>query len=373
MAELRASININLSGNLSRIARRNGDALEALGRRGKGAMRGLGTAVGAVGKRLKGMANRYTALFSLAGIALGAKKIIDFDAALASLGSRGGKTGKDLDAFVLKTKKLLFATAKKPELNISTDELLSGMNKILEKTGDLDLALRSLPNLGLMIRGGESEGADAGALIAELNQKMKIGTKKEMSGALGDITALGDMGAFEVKQLAPLAERIFGAWVQTQRKGREGVREAMTILQMFKRTTGSPEMAVTAFERFMDVLGSEKTEELRAAGIRIWDPEQLKKGLNVMRSPIKILKEILLKADAAAGRRRVGIGEILAKIFDIRSRRGVTAFVDVLQSAKARGKPGEAFKDVDAFLSVSGGETLLRQRSAELAKKAKRL
>ena len=371
MADLTASVVLNLKGNLARKARRDAEALEQIGKRGGKALKAINR-TGAIAARTLGkLGNRFTALIAGVSAVAAGKQIIDFDARLASIGSRAGKTGKELDKFVKDTKARFFSLAKQPDFNINPDEILDAVDEIITKTGDLDLALNSLPNIALQIRGGETPGRQAGATIADLAQKFDIKSVKEMTGALGDLTAQGDAGSFESKDFAAQSERLTSKMATLGRTGRGTVREMGALLQMFKRTTGSTEMATTSFERFIDTITSEKAEELRKAGIQLFEPEALARGENIFRSPIEILKEIILKADEIAKDRGVGIDEVLAKLFDIRAKRGVDALVAGLRKAKARGVPEAAFEDVDKFLQIEGGEALLRRRSRDLARRAK--
>lgn len=369
MADLRTSVVIDLRGNLARKARRDTQALERMGRRGSRAMRVLRGTTERLKRSIGSLGGRFTALAgAVAGVA-GAKVVIDFDARLASIGARAGKTGKDLDAFVKDTKKRFFDLANLPQFNISPDEVLAAVDEIITKTGNLKFALEQLPNIALLIRGGEARGQDAGSLIANLFQKLDIKTVKQMTGVLGDLTAQGDKGAFEIGDLATQGERLTAALAKTGRTGPIAVREMGAILQMFKRTTGTTEMATTAFERFIDTITSEKAKELRKAGIQIFDEEKLAEGLNVLRSPIAILRDILLKADKIAAREGIGINEVLTEIFDIRAGRGVAAFTVELQKAKSRGEPEAAFAAVESFLRLQGGEALLRRRARDLARR----
>ncbi|MBW7998533.1 MAG: tail tape measure protein, partial [Candidatus Glassbacteria bacterium] len=221
MADLNTSIILRLKSDLARKARRDGDALEKMGRRGKRAMRGIGAAAGAVGKRLKGMANRYTALFSLAGLAVAARQMAGIEVRFERLGVQARRSKEEMKSLHQK----ILNISKEEGIRVDPGELTAGVEKIVEKTGDLGLAEENLRNMAVAIQATGASGADIGALIADMQQKFGLSGKDAFLAALDMLVKQGKLGAFTLQAMSTQAERLTAAYAATGRRGPEAVRE----------------------------------------------------------------------------------------------------------------------------------------------------
>ncbi|WP_297813748.1 hypothetical protein [uncultured Methylophaga sp.] len=293
MAELNTKINIDAGGNFSRQMRqyeKNWTRFSKTGQRQMGVLR---RSVGSLGNGLDRLGNRYTAILAGAGTAATFKGVLDFDARLTQLGTQANKSKEEVNEL----RKLLLDTANDKNIRLSPEELLAGVEKTVEKVGDLDLVEANIRNIGLAMRASGAAGEDMGALLADLSEKMDVEGPKAIMESLDVLVRQGEMGAFTLANLAQHGAMATSAYSSLGRTGPAAVREMGTLLQIAQKATGEPAKAATAFERLLSEMIS-KSGDLRKNGIEIWDlEEQQRTGKKVARSAIDIVKEIIVKTN----------------------------------------------------------------------------
>jgi hypothetical protein len=156
-------------------------------------------------------------------------------------------------------------------------------------------------------------------MVAALARNLKL-RGRALQEAAERLFTQADKGSLVPRELAPILPRATAAMAATGRTGPGAAAEMGAMLQMFFRATGSAEMTVTAFERFIDTVMSEKAEFLRASGI---DP--LEPGTRNLRALPAIMDDVLRAAEHTAQKRGVSLGEVLTDVFDVQARRGVQA------------------------------------------------
>lgn len=265
---------------------KSGRNIKTFGDRTIDTFRRVGRTIQHVGDRVM---TPFTSIASGAGIVMAAKSVIDFDARLARLAIQAGKSTKDMMAL----KKTLFdigdATYQTPE------DLLASMEQIIEKTGNFDLAVGSLRDMGITASASAASLQDIGALTSNLNEKFGI-TKTEMKGAFDILIEQGKTGAFTLMKMAGLGERLFTAAASWGMKGKQSLRDFGAFLQIVKTGTGNEEQATTAVERtFADLIQNYKKVKA-LAGVSIFDPVETKKqGRAVTRDFAVVMKEIITR------------------------------------------------------------------------------
>ncbi|OPY15607.1 MAG: Phage-related minor tail protein [Syntrophus sp. PtaB.Bin001] len=345
---LRTSIFIDLAGNMSARANQFLGGLQRLGTGGSRSMNVLHRSIQAAGQGLDRLGNRYTALLSGAAGVGTIKQVGDLSMRLTRLGITANITREQTG---LLYKKLL-DTAQMPDIRVDPGEMLSGVEVIVEKLGDLDLAKDNLRNIGLMMQATGANGEEAGDMIANFREKFNLRSPQEMLQGLDILVKQGKAGSFTLKDLATQGNRVTAAYGAMGRSGIDAVREMGAVLQVFRRSSGSAEEASTAFKNFFsDLMEPSKQKILHKLGVNIWDPAKLKEGKKQIRSAVDIIDELFKKLK--------GDPEKLARVFGMQSLDGLKAFIAEWQKS---GKNAAS-----EFMAVSGDGAELSRDAARAA------
>jgi phage tail tape-measure protein len=336
---------------------RLGSALAGAGRRAAGMarsaagavgqIRAMGNVAGAAGRALDKVGNRYSALVTGAGAVGAARFIGNLQERFTRLGIQANIGADQVDAL----KRQIFEISRQKQIRVDPGEVTAGIERIIEKTGDLKLAQENIENIAASIQATGAGGADIGAMIADLSQKFDIQGADQMRKMLDTIVRQGKAGAFTLQNLAAMGERTTAAYAAMGRSGPDAVREMGALLQVARMGVGSAEQATTSFERLMSELVS-KSKEIEGLGITVWDPEKLAEGQKVARSAVDIIKELMISTG--------GDIQKLGEIFGDESIR-------LLNSVKTEFQRTGDFKTMDSFLAVSGDGKQLLEDSARAA------
>ncbi len=348
---MRASIILDLGGNLAAQARRNEAALGGLARSGQRDMGLLTRSAQAAGRGLDALGNRYTALLTGAAGAGTAKMVMDLQRRFTRLGIQADMA----DAEVRGLKKSIYETAQAPDIRIDPSEVTSAIEAIVEKTGDLKFAQENIRNIGLAIQATGAQGKDIGEVLAEF-QKQGIMDPKQVMEALDVLNVQGKAGAFTLQNIAALGPRVMTAYTAGGRSGVQAMREMGAALQLIRQGTGSAESAATAFEATLRTLTDPaKLKLLQRAGINVFDPQKLKQGQRVLRPINELMAEIIRKTK--------GDKVKLGTIFDAEA---VRAF----NSAASEFIRTGSLESLDKFMDVQADGTTTTKDSARAAKDA---
>ena len=309
----------------------------------------LGRTGRAVGNMLDGIGNRYTAIFSGA-VGYGTlASIVGWELRFVRMGIAAGKSAEEINQL----KHHLFDVARAGDIRIDPGELTGAIEEILEKTGDLKFAEANIRNIGLAIQATGAAGKDIGGIMSEF-QKMGITDKGQVLEAIDILTVQGKEGAFTLQNLAQLGSRVVTAYTAMGRTGVPAIREMGAALQMIRQGTGSSEMAATAFEALLRTLGDgAKVKKLQKLGIQVFDPEELKKGKEVLRPINELMADIV--------KRTGGKKTILSEIFDAEA---IRAF----NSAATEFKRTGAIESLEKFYKVQADGSTVTKDSARAAK-----
>jgi hypothetical protein len=345
MTELRASVILDLAGNLTRRARQYSDSLGRFSRTGRRHLSRLSRATGALGQGLDRLGNRYTALITgVAGVGA-ARMLVQLERRFTRLGIQANQGAEAMDAL----KREIFAVAQAPDVRVDPGEITAAIEAIVEKTGDLDFARENLRNIGLALQATGASGQAIGDLMAELQKMESFAGPQEVLRALDTLNVQGKAGAFTLQNLAALGPRVITAYASATQGARDGatvLREMGAALQVIRMGTGSAEQAATAFERLLAELQDvNKLKMLQAGGIQVFDPAQ--PGAEVLRP----INEILLDILARTGGRRT----LLGQVFGDESIRAFNALTP---------------ERIEAFMAAQGDGTATMQDAARAARDA---
>jgi len=349
MAEIKNSVIIDLSGNLINRSRQYGAALGKFTNKGSRDLTRMQRSTRALGRGIDRLGNRYTALATGAGGIAAAKYAIDLERRFTRLGIQSNRTAAEMNNL----KSEIFGVAQLSNIRIDPGQITSGIESIIEKTGDLDFARENMENIALAIQATGASGTDIGNMFAEF-QKMGIKSKKVIEEMFDTLNVQGKEGAFTIKNFAALSPRLVSAYTAMRGASKEAMKELGAVAQVIRQGTGSSEQATTAFEALLRTMSdAEKLKALRKNGIQIFDPDELKKGHEVLRPINQIMKEIV---QATGGKRT-----LLSGVFDAEA---IRAFNSVSSEFNRTGK----FASLDNFMDVKADGSVTRADSARAAK-----
>lgn len=351
MAELNTKINIDAGGNFSRQMRQYEKNWTRFSKTGQRQMGKLKRTVDVAGRGIDRLGNRYTALLTgAAGIGT-ANYIIGLERRFTRLGIQADISADKVDDL----KKKIFDTSRAPDISIDPSQMTSAIEAIVEKTGDLEFAEKNIRNIGLAIQATGAEGTAIGEVMAEF-QKMGIVIEKDVLTALDTLNVQGKQGAFTLQNVAALGPRVMTAYTSMGRTGIPAIKEMGAALQVIRQGTGSSEMAATAFEALIRTLSdADKVKMLQQGGIKIFDPEALKEGREVLRPINELMVDIIKRTDG----RKI----LLSEVLDAEAMRSFNSSISEFQRTGG-------LESLDKFMSVQADGSTTLGDSARAAQDA---
>ena len=351
MGDLKTSLIIDLAGNLTQRASRYTNSIRKFSTTSQRHLAGLNRVTKLAGRNIQRMGNRWTALATGAGAAGTLKMLVSLEDRMTRLGIQANVDA----AAVNKLKKEIFDIAQAPDIRVDPGEITAAIEAIVEKTGDLKFAQDNIRNIGLAIQATGAQGGAIGEILAEF-QKMGIKVPEEVLKGIDVLNVQGKEGAFTLQNLAALGPRVVTAYTSLGRTGVPALREMGAALQVIRQGTGNSEQAATAFEAVLRTMTDPaKLKKLRAAGIEVFDIEQLKKGREVLKPINELMVELVTKSK---GRKTV-----LGQIFDAEA---VRAFNAALAEFNRTG----SVDSMQKFMNVNADGTTTIKDSARASKNA---
>lgn len=296
MSELRASVVMDLRGNLERQSRRYEGAMRTMANNGQRHMGRLQRVTAGVGRTLDRVGNRWVALATGAAGVGTVRNLVNLEERFTRLGIQSQKSAEDMEAL----RRQIFETAREPDIRVDPSQITGAIEAIVEKTGDLEFARENIRNIGMAISATGAEGSSIGEILAEF-QKMDVRAFDDVLRSIDILNEQGKSGAFTLQNLAALGPRVVTAYTAMGRQGPDALREMGAVLQVIRQATGGSEQAAESFEAllrtFQDV---EKAAEIqRRSGVQLFDPDELAQGREVLRPINELMVEIV---EAARGR-----------------------------------------------------------------------
>ena len=289
MSELRTSVIVDLAGNLQRRAGRYAQSMKKFTGKSRRYLKGLRKDTKKTTKGFDKMGRRMAALAAGVSMTQVGKQLLNIEERYERLGIQSGMDSGQVKNF----KRKIYNTSRQSDIRTDPDSILSAVEEIVEKTGDLKFAEKNLRNIAMAIKATGAEGSSIGGIMAEF-QKMGIIDPSEVLEAIDILNVQGKEGAFTLQNLAALGPRVVTAYTALGRKGVPALREMGAALQVIRQGAGSSEMAASTFEALLRSLSDPKRiKMLEKVGVAIFDPEAAKKGIREYRAINDIMKEVV--------------------------------------------------------------------------------
>jgi hypothetical protein len=204
------------------------------------------------------------------GISIGAlsavKSTIDLDNRLVRLGLTANLDAREVNEL----KRAIFETAQLPDIKLDTGSIISGLEVILEKTGDIGQAGKeNIANLARAIQAAGTEGAPMGDVFSEF-AKNKF-SAEEITKLMDDIITISDMGEYTFVNFANTAKSVLSSYSLIGNTP-EDVKNAVIAMQVLTAGTKSADVAATVLDSTMrELTDPKKRKALEALGISIRD------------------------------------------------------------------------------------------------------
>lgn len=346
MTEFKNQVKVNAVGDVDKKASRWGRALDRFSSIGKRSLSTLSRSLPHLSRGFDALSNRYTALLTGGAAFAAVKNAAAMETRLARLGIAADKSNAEMRAL----NEEIYKTAQNRSINVSADEIMSGLEQIVAKTGDFDAAAANIKNLGMVISATGASGEDAGAMIANLIEKFNLRLPDDIFKAFDMLAVQGDKGAFELRDLATQGNRVMAAYAGIGRTGKAATAELGALMQMIMKGKGSPEQAATALEAYMRALNDVQTRKrLKSVGVSLFEKDDPKQ----MRSAVEIMKDVITKANGDIAK--------IGRVF--KGSEAMTAF----SQAALEYKRTKGFDSFDTFMNVKADGQYLTQASERMA------
>lgn len=349
--DLKASFRLDLTGNLFGKSQQLANRLSRMGQTGSRSMMMFSKSLTAVDTLSGHLSNRYAAIITGATTAFTIKNAAAMETRLEQLGIVADRSKTEMQQL----NEQIYRVAQKRNINIDPSQLLSAVEQITAKTGELGVAEDNLKNIAMVISATGAGGEDVGSLFSNIFEKFNVKDSKEMLEIIDALANQGKMGAFELRDLATQGERIISAYAAMGRTGKEAALEMGTMMQLARKGTGSTEQSATAFEAVVRNLTNPKLiKNLKSVGISVKDVN------GNFRAMPDIIKDIVIKTNGDTTK--------LGLIFDEFAKRAVNPIAIAYNQARKEGKStAEAFAAMNELMKVNSDGASIMLDSARMA------
>lgn len=208
MSDLRASVVIDLAGNLERRAQRYGQSLGRFSERGSRDLGRLARASAAVGRGLDRLTGRYTQVISGAGAAYaGTRAVIEsgrLDKQLTQIRQTAGATVQMANTLREELHTMAEQTGQ------SVDSLLGGFNNLIQAGLEWDQALLTIKavNPAMAVTGAQAEVLSSALTVAGEAFDFDLAQPKLAVQLLDQMTVAGRLGKAELEDLSGIFARV---------------------------------------------------------------------------------------------------------------------------------------------------------------------
>ncbi|GLT18885.1 hypothetical protein GCM10007938_26670 [Vibrio zhanjiangensis] len=299
-----------------------------------------------VGEGIDSLGNQWTALATGAAGAGSAVAVMGLEERYERLGIQAGKSKVEMASL----RKEMFATSQQSDIRIDQGEMLSAVEKIVEKTGDLEFAQENMANIGRVMQATGAAGIDVGEMFADMSQKFGLKNSEDVLSAIDTLVVQGKAGAFTLQNLAAEGASVSAAYAAMGRTGPKAVQEMGAMLQISRMGSGSAAEAASAMESVLEDITS-NYEDIEKLGIQVFDQEALARGEKKFRDLPSIVSEIMAATNSDITQ--------YSELFGDEAMR----FMKVLSSEDGK-------KAFSSFLNIEGDGTAVLQDSARAAQTA---
>jgi hypothetical protein len=328
--EIKTGVWLSLKDNFSENIKKAGTESGKFADKTLGAINKIDKAISGTGAKLAA----FGLSFSLGAVT---KDIIELDHRMARVGLTANASMEQIAAL----KKEIFKAAKSPDIKIDPSEIVSGVETIMTKTGDLKFAEANIRNVGLAIQASGESGGAIGDVFAEFAKNGY--SAEQISRLMDDMVAQSDQGEFTFAEFAKNAKGVLSAYSAIG-KTPEDIKRANAAMQVLVAGTKSSEVATTVLNSAInELLDPAKRDKLEKLGIKVRDSAGQMRDFNDIMLDLAAASEDLKKADT------------INSLFGSESLKAIRAY-------SAAGK-----ETVDKLLDLGDTTDKLRGKSARMA------
>ncbi|WCZ04230.1 phage tail tape measure protein [Vibrio parahaemolyticus] len=319
--KLETDIVLNLAGNLAAKARQYGNSMSDFARRNQKAMTLVRTSTAAAGRGIDSLGNRYVGMATAFATGATVRNVASFDAQMTRIGTDAKLSVEQVENLKASVQDI----ANNKDIRISASDLASAVGGVLGKSGDLEFLNENLENMGLFM---QAFGVDAQSTAAIFSQFREKGVRDAelVRKTVDDLYGQFAIGSVSVKELAEVSAQLFSTY---QGKGPDAVKQMGALLQLFAKTKGNANEALTSIQAvFSTFSDKKKIEFLDRQGIDVF-----KKGTKEVREPVELLLDIL---DAAKNDPTK-----LGDVFDGTAIEGLSSLYDIMNKDLIRKMTGD--------------------------------
>ncbi|MDR1946594.1 MAG: phage tail tape measure protein [Desulfovibrio sp.] len=205
---IKTSLIIDLSGNLQSRARQMAASLEAMGRRGQSALRGMESAGAAIGRKLDTMAGKYAAMIGGGAAAYKGMQAVKASAQMDKMLSRVARTAGATREEAAALREELYAMAK--QTGQPVEDLLEGFYGLVQAGQSWSEALGTIKaiNPTMAVTGASADTLASSMTVAAQAFKFDLSDTKTAALILDQMTKAGDLGNAELEALSGIFSRV---------------------------------------------------------------------------------------------------------------------------------------------------------------------
>lgn len=318
---LETDIILNLAGNLAAKAKQYGASMSEFARKNEKAMTLVRTTTRAAGRGIDSLGNRYVGLATTFATGATVRNIGNFQAKMTRIGTDAILTSEQVDAL----SRSIMNIANQKNVRIDYSDLASAVDTVLGKSGDLEFVNENLENMGLFMQAFGVDAQTTGVIFAQFREK-GIRDSKAVMKTVDDLYGQFAIGSVSVKELAAVSAQLFSTY---QGQGPEAIKQMGALLQLFTKTKGNANEALTSIQAvFATFNDKKKLEFLDKQGIDVF-----KKGTTELVEPVELILSIL---DAAKNNPAK-----LSDVFDSTSIEGLASLYGIANKDLVRKMAGE--------------------------------
>ena len=330
MADLRASILLALKDGFSQGIKSAGAATQQFA---STAM----SAVDKVDKAFSGVTSKLGALGVSLSVGAATNEIINIDEQLTRMGMTAGASAEQVN----RLKQKIFEAAQDPNIKIDPSKIISALDVIMTKTGNLDYVEANVRNVAVALQAAGSAGEDMGDVFSEF-QKRNFSADK-ISRLMDALVKQGDQGEFTLEKFSKTGKAILSSY-STIGDSDEDIMKLNAVMQVIIADTKNEELAATALDAVISELSDPKKQaKLGIIGVAVRDSQ------GAFRDLADIMDDVL---DVA---KKEGNIDFLSEVFGVTSMKAVRAFQNY----------GENYKKLTEDLGNTTGA--LEAKSARMA------
>ncbi|EOX4332858.1 phage tail tape measure protein, partial [Vibrio cholerae] len=334
------------AGNLAAKAKQYGASMSDFARKNERAMTLLKTSADAAGRGIDSLGNRYVGLATAFATGTTVRNIGKFEAQMTRIGTDAKLTSEQVDAL----SKSILNIANQKDIRIDYTNLASAVDTVLGKSGDLEFVNENLANMGLFMQAFGVDAQTTGAIFAQFREK-GVRDAEEVMKTIDDLYGQFAIGSVSVKELAEVSAQLFSTY---QGEGRDAIKQMGALLQLFTKTKGNANEALTSIQGVFAAFNDKKNIEfLDRQGIEVF-----KKGTTEVRKPVELFLEVLDAAKNSPTK--------LSDVFDSNSIEGLASLYDVKNKDLIKQMTAEVGKSGDTQIAAAKNAATLNSAMTSL-------